>query len=358
MRAIQTQTRSTRSVVRSVRSWLSFKAVGATILSLLAALVLTGGVLWAAGANPIQAYQGLLSGALGSSYNIGLTLMTATPLMLAGLAAAIPFSARLWNIGGEGQLYVGAIASVLVALTFVTLPTPVLTMLSMVSGIVAGALWGLIPALLRVWVDANEVIVTLMLNFIGLLAADYVITGPWAQTVAPQTRDIPNGVTLPALGPGAIVNLGLLLALVSASVAFILMRSTPLGLSIRASGFNMKAARLAGFNIARITMAAFGLAGAFAGLAGAIEVVGVHHALVPNISSNYGYIGIAVALIARLNTLWIIPSALFFAIITVGGNNLTATSGISTSASLIIEALFVILLLAFRVVRLEHAGRS
>lgn len=337
---------------------VQLRSASTSLLSLIAAIVLTGLVMRLLGANPIQAYQGLLSGALGSVYNIGLTLMVATPLILTGMAAAIPFSARLWNVGGEGQLYAGAVASVLVALTFVHLPAPLLAVLAIVCGILAGAVWAMIAGLLRILVDANEVIVTLMLNFIALNAADYVITGPWAQNVSPQTRNIPKGVTLANIWPGTSVNLGLVLAVICAVLAFILMRNTALGLSIRATGFNSRASRLAGFSITRITLAAFGVAGACAGLAGAIEVVGVYHALVPDLSANYGYIGIAVALLARLNPLWIIPSAIFFAAVTVGGNNLTATSGISTSTSLIIEAIFVILLLAFHVVRLQRARVS
>jgi simple sugar transport system permease protein len=343
------------ATIEAARNQVPLRSAATSLISLTVAVFLTGLLIWALGANPLQAYQGLLSGALGSGYNIGLTLMVATPLTLTGLAAAIPFSARLWNVGGEGQFYAGAVASVLVALTFVHLPAPILAALAVVCGILAGAAWGMIAGLLRILVDANEVIVTLMLNFIALDAADYVITGPWAQNVSPQTRNIPKGVTLPTIWPGTTVNLGLVLALLLAVLAFVLMRHTPLGLSIRATGFNTKAARLAGFSIARITLVAFGAAGACAGLAGAIEVVGVYHALVPDLSASYGYIGIAVALLARLSPLWIIPSAVFFAAVTVGGNNLTATSGISPSTSLIIEAVFIILLLTFHVIRLQRS---
>lgn len=326
-----------------------------TLISLAASLLLTGLIILGLGANPLQAYRGILSGALGNTYNIGLTLMVATPLILTGLAAAVPFSARVWNIGGEGQLYAGAIASVLFALTFTHLAVPLLTILAMACGVLAGAAWGAVAGVLRVSAGANEVIVTLMLNFIALAVADYVITGPWAQNVSPQTRNIPNGVTLPIIWPHTTLDLGLVLAILTAGIVFVLMRRSPLGLAIRASGFNADAARLAGFNIGTITITAFAIGGACAGLAGAILVVGVNHALVPDISSNYGYVGIAVALIAGLRPLWVIPGGLLFAIITVGGSNLTATSGISTSVSLIVEAVFVILLLAFRVIRLQES---
>jgi len=345
-----------RAALRQPSRWeLPFGSIATSIASLLAALVLTGIVILVLGANPIQAYGAILSGALGNPYNTGLTLMVATPLILTGLAAAIPFSARVWNIGGEGQLYAGAIASVLVALTFTGLGAVPLTILSIACGILAGGFWGAIGGALRVFAGANEVIVTLMLNFVALTVADYVITGPWAQNISPQTRNIPKGVTLPTIWPHTAVDLGLILAVIAAGIVFVLMRRTPLGLAIRACGFNPDAARLAGFSLGSIIMTAFAIGGACAGLAGAILVIGVNRALVPDISANYGYIGIAVALIAGLRPLWILPGALLFAIITVGGNNLTASSNISTSVSLIIEAIFVIFLLAFRVIRLQEA---
>lgn len=343
------------AIIPPVRREVPLRSVGTGLASLLAALVLTGVVILILGANPIQAYGAILTGALGNAYNAGLTLMVATPLILTGLAAAIPFSARVWNIGGEGQLYAGAIGSVLVALTFTSLGAVPLTFLSIACGILAGAAWGAIGGALRVFTGANEVIVTLMLNFVALTVADYVITGPWAQNVEPQTRNIPKGVTLPTIWPHTEVDLGLILALIAAGIVFVLMRRTPLGLAIRACGFNPDAARLAGFSLGSIIMTAFAIGGACAGLAGAILVVGVNRALVPDISANYGYIGIAVALIAGLRPLWIVPAALLFAVITVGGSNLTASSNISTSVSLIIEAIFVIFLLAFRIIRLQEA---
>jgi len=351
---IHAEVKLTRRPFRFLEEHRAYRTTAVTTVALIAAVVLTGVVLWAAGANPIDAYGGILSGALGSRYALGLTLMAATPLALTGIAAAVPFSARIWNIGGDGQLYAGAIASVLFGLTFTTLQPVLLTILCILAALVAGAAWGMIAGVLKVLFGANEVIVTLMLNFIALSAADYVITGPWAQGVSPQTKNIPNGVNLPGIPGGTGANLGVVMAMVATGMALVLMRNSALGLSIRATGFNPKAARLAGFSIVRITVMVFGIGGAFAGLAGAIEVVGVHHALIPDISANYGFIGIAVALLARLRPQWIIPSALFFAILTVGGNNLTATSGISTSTSLIIEALFVILLMLFRVIRVEQ----
>jgi ABC-type uncharacterized transport system permease subunit len=324
------------------------------VLSLLAAFLLTAVVLLVLRTNPLGVFGAILYGALGNSYNLSQTVMVMAPLMLTGLAASIPFSARLWNVGGEGQLYLGAVAAVLVALTFVHVPGPLLTLAAVATGVAAGALWGLVAAALKVLRGANEVIVTLMLNFVALLVADYVITGPWAQGQQPQTRNVPGGVDLAALWPGSFVNLSPILALGAVVLAYLIMTRTSLGFGIRAFGFNAAAARMAGFDPRRIVLSAFALGGACAGLAGAILVVGVQHALLPNISAQYGYTGIAVALIAKLRPLWIIPAALLFAVIDVGGSSLPAVTGVSTSSSFVIEATFVILLLAFRVLRFSY----
>ncbi len=330
------------------------RALALGVGSLAATFLLVAVILLVLGANPISAYEAILYGSLGDVYNMSQTAMVMAPLMLTGLAASIPFSARLWNVGGAGQLYAGAVAAVLVALTFTDVPGPILTVVALACGSVAGAMWGGLAAILKVFTGANEVIVTFMLNFVALLLADYVITGPWAQGAQPQTRSVPVGVDLLALWPGSFINLSPVLAIVAVVVAYTVMTRTTLGFGIKAYGLGAKATRLAGFNVSQIILSAFTLGGACAGLAGAILVVGVQHALVPDIAAQYGYTGIAVALIAKLNPLWIIPSAALFAIIDVGGSNLPATIGVSTSASFVIEAAFVILLLGFRLLRFTY----
>jgi len=329
-----------------------------TAAALVGALVVTGVVIAVLGASPIAAVRAIVSGSLGSTYNFGQTLSVTAPLALTGLAAAIPFSARLWNAGGEGQLYAGAIAGVLIALTAPPLPHVALAALALVGGMVAGSLWASIAGILKAAFGANEIITTLMLNFIALLVADYVITGPWAAPAASTTKNIPANATLPIIWSGTTVGTGALIALAAVVAANVLMKNTTLGFGIRAVGAGGDAAKLAGFRIPTLTVSAFAAGGAFAGIAGAIAVLGVQYALVANISENYGFTGIAVALIARLNPLLIIPSAFFFAITSVGGNNLTATTGISPSASLIITAAFVIFLLAFGVIKLSYPERS
>lgn len=343
----------TRTAVR-IPTLAAAGGVRSTVAAFVGALVLGGVVIAALGADPIAAYGAIVSGSLGGTSQIGETLRATTPLVLTGIAAAIPFSARLWNVGGEGQFYAGAIAAILVALTFSSLQPALLTVLALVAGVLAGSFWASIAGVLRAFVNANEVIVTLMLNFIAILAAAYVITGPWAQGLSPKTENVPAGVDLPRIWQGAGVGVAELLAVAAAVVAYILMTRTSLGFAIRAAGSSVHAARLAGFSVRRVTVSSFALAGCFAGLGGAITVVAVQRALIDNISENYGFIGIAVALIARLDPLWILPAAFFFGTVTVGSQNLTAAAGISAAMASVIIALFVILLLAFGAVKLKY----
>jgi general nucleoside transport system permease protein len=343
--AVEAEQRHRSARLRSVAGWLGAFA---------GALGLTGLLFLVLGANPLDAYAVMLRGALGSSYSIGGTLTITMVFTLTGLAAAIPFSARLWNVGGDGQLYAGAIAAVVVALSLGPEPALPVIVLALVLAVVAGGVWSLIAGILRAFLGINEVIVTVMLNFIAVLIANYVIEAFKGEGIQESTRPIPTALALPPLWPGASVSIGLVFALVAVGLAFVLVRHTPMGLGIRAAGSNAPAARLAGFNLRYITLAVFAAGGGCAGLVGGLLVMGTHHALVFNMSNNYGLMGVAVALLARLEPLWILPAGLFFAIVTVGGNSLTAALGISTSASLLMVATFPILLIAFRVIRLRY----
>jgi simple sugar transport system permease protein len=307
------------------------------------------------GANPLDAYAAMLQGVFGSPYGFGQTLTVAASLILTGLAAALPFSARLWNIGAEGQLYFGAVGCVSVALSIADhVSAPLVVIVGILMGALAGGLWGLIAGVLKAAFGISEVIVTLMLNFLAVLASNYTIDAFKGGGVQAATRPLPDPDTLPVIWFDGGVNAGLLLALAVAVIAYLVLYMTPFGLSIRAAGANPRAARLAGFRLSRTTIYVFGLGGACAGLAGAALVLGINHSLVYNMSSDYGLIGVAVALAARLHPLWIVPVAWVFAAITVGGSNLTAGAGISTSASLIVVALLPVMLLATGVIKLRY----
>lgn len=331
------------------------RALATGVFALIGTLIVVSLMVAALGEDPFGAIRTILEGSLGDADALGQTLMVAVPLALCGAAAAIPFTARLWNVGAEGQMHIGAFSAVAVALTLPTLPGPVFIPLILVAAIVAGAAWAGLAGLLKTAFGANEVIVTLMLNFVAVLIATYAITGIWPQGIAPATEPVPDSAVLPVIWPGTGVNLALPIALVALAAAWVLMSRTGLGLQIRSIGLNPFASRMNGMRVPAVTVATFAIAGTFAGLAGAMEVIGENRALVTNFSANFGYLGIAVALVARLAPAWIFPSAALFAVLQVGSQSLPASTGIPTSFGQIIIAAFVLGLLGARVIRLRYA---
>jgi simple sugar transport system permease protein len=306
------------------------------------------------GASPGKAFEGMWKGAFGNKIAFGQTLLVTAPLTFCALAATIPFSARIFNIGGEGQLVAGAVGATAVAFWFSGLDGTLLIIVCLLAAMIAGGLWSLLAGVLKAFASANEVIVTLMLNFVAALVANYVINGAWRDPIAPQTETLPQGTELPGILGNSGANIGVLIAIFAAIVCTVLLYRTRLGFGIRATGLSPTAARLSGFGTVATILAVFAIAGACAGLGGGVEVLGNHHALVEGIASNYGFTGIAVALVARLNPIFTAPVAFVFAAITVGANTLPATTGVSASASLIVVAVFVLTLLALHVIRVAY----
>ena len=355
----QVRRRIPRVPLRPVR--LAFSAGGwarsllQLLLAFAATLVIFAALIAALGANPLDAFRALYEGAFGNKFNFGQTLMIASLLACTGLAAAIPFQAHLWNVGGEGQLWFGAFTAVALALL---LPDGLAgwqaITLTVAGATLAGALWGFIPGILKATVNANEIITSLMLVFIGIALGTYAITTLFPSQ-SNQTEAVAFDRLLPNIWTGTLVTLGALLAVGAVVLAWILMSRTPLGFEIRAVGLNRQAARISGMRTGRVMVLAFAIGGAFGGLAGAIAVLGINGALVSGFSANFGFIGIAVALLARLKPAWIIPSAILFAALRTGSNGLQAQTGISATVGEILVTVFVVLLLAFGVIRLTYA---
>jgi general nucleoside transport system permease protein len=319
-------------------------------LSLGASALVVSAILLALSVDPISAAVLIGQGAFGDPFAISETFVQMTPLLLAGLGVAVAFRAGLWNIGAEGQLYAGAIGAVLVGLNLLHLPSFSLLVMALVAGALAGALWGLIPALLKVKFGAQEVLVTIMLNYIALLASSMVISGPWHDPIVPKTRDIDPAAMLPVLVPGTRLHLGVPLALVAAVVIFAVMNRSVLGYRIRAVGFSRDAARLAGIHVNTVTVVTFCISGALAGLAGATLVMGIHHALVDGLSPGYGYTAIAVALLGRLHPLWVVLSAVIFAALYVGTQSMQIVTGLPSDFVLVIQSVLLLSILAARLI--------
>jgi simple sugar transport system permease protein len=336
------------------RSLPSGRTLTRLVLCLVASVLVTSAVFAIAGADPLAAFEALVRGSLGNRLGVEQTFELAAILVLAGLAVAIPARAKLWNIGGEGQIFAGALAAVTVALE-VDAPAAVLVVLALLAGLVAGALLAAVAGALRAFTGANEVLTTLMLNFVAMLFAYYAITHFFpAAGIRGSTPEVPAAAELPELDND--VTAGVLIALVCAAAAYVLLKRTRLGLQIRAAGANPEAAAHNGIDVPLVYVAAFALGGAFAGLAGAIVVLGIDGLLARDFSPGYGFIGIAVALLARSRPLWIVPAALLFSVVTVGGSYLETYVGLSADMALVIQGIFLLLLLAFWVLPPERGA--
>lgn len=326
-----------------------------TLISLGATVVAMSLLVWAMGASPVAVAKAIWVGAFGNKFNIGQTVITTGILIATALAAAIPFSARLWNVGGEGQMTVGAIAAAVLGINLPASWSPWLMIPLVMAGAMAGgALFGALPGWLKARFDASEVVTTLMLNFVAIAAAAWVIFEVYPEGFVQRTQPINPAAELPRPIEGSLIDIGILFAVVAAVVAYFIIRYTRLGFSIRSIGANSRASRLAGIRSERVTIQAFLLAGAFAGLAGAVIVQGRDHSLLQDFSANFGFVGIGVALVARLHPLWAIASAIFFAVLRVGSNNLQAGAGLAPVGGEIVIATFVILLMVTKVIKFRY----
>lgn len=322
---------------------------------MLLTLVVTSLLILAVGANPWTVATAIVEGSITEPFFLGQTLMIGSILILTGLAAAIPFTSRLWNIGGEGQMFAGAVVSVALGIALPAgIPRPVFVILMLLGAWVGGAAWGLIPGALRAFFGASEIVTSLMLSFVAIFIANYVVSDVWPEGFAQKTSKIADNARLWVIWGEANVDVGLIVAVVAALAAWVMLSRTALGFSIRAIGANPNAARLAGVSTTRVTLLTFMVAGGFAGLAGGIAVAGIFDDLPLNFSANFGFVGIAVALLARLNPLWVIASALFFSMLRVGSNSLQAAADVSPSLGDVLVAVFVILLMVFGVIRFRY----
>jgi simple sugar transport system permease protein len=330
--------------VRALRSLL------APIAAIASALALSAVLLALLGADPLRALLALAEGALGDRIALSNTLVRAGPLVLIGLAVAVAFRCGLWNIGGEGQLYVGALAATAVA---TRLDLPFALLFALAAGVAAGACWAGIAAGLRVSRGVSEVLSTLMLNFIAILAVAWAVHGPLQEVAAgyPQSDALPDAARL-WTWPGLVrVHAGLVFALVLPGLLWLLMFRSAAGLRLRAMGLSPEAARYAGVSPGRETVRVLLLSGGLAGLAGALEICGVTGRLFSNLSPGYGFTAIAVALLARLHPIAVLPSALFFAALASGSGAMQRVAGVPSVTVQVIEALVILFSVGFALPR-------
>lgn len=325
---------------RRLRAGLS--SFGAVLLSLL-----VGGLLIViAGGEPIAAYSALLDGAFGSPYALGQMLVLLVPLLVIGLGLALAFRGRVYNIGAEGQLFMGALAAGVVAIFLPVDFDPVLILASILAGIAAGAAWGGVVGVLRARWGVNEVITSLLLNFVAILIFTYCVRRPLRAPGSPdlQGRAIDPNAALPILSDLA-VHIGVFLAVALVPVTAYLMARTPFGMRVRMMGFNAEAARTAGVNSSRMIVGLMLISGGLAGLAGAMQTLGVAERLDLGISNAYGFTAIVVALLGRLNAFGVLLAAMFIAVLQSGGQAMSVTEGLPYAIVLAIPGVFVVFLL-------------
>ncbi len=316
---------------------------GTPAISLLLALLIGAILLRAVRVDPLRTYQAMLTGALGSRYSLAETLVKAIPLMLCGLAVSTAFRMRFWNIGAEGQLAMGGIAAAGVALYLPTRSPHIsgwlLLVLIGLAGITAGALWGLIPALLKAYLRVNEIIVTLMLNYIAILLVEYLFYGPWKDPKGygfPGTAEFAPTAWLPRL-PGTRVHLGLLFAVLAAAFIWFALARTKWGYEVRLIGENPRAAAYAGVSLGLNTLLIMALSGGLAGLAGMAEVTGIAHRLTKGLTVGYGFTAIIVAWLAQLNPWAVLLVAFLLGGLLVGGDQIQITMKLPASVALILQ---------------------
>jgi ABC-type uncharacterized transport system permease subunit len=326
---------------------ISSVARAAAAIALATAII--AGVLLALGASPVDVFAALADGAFGSWYALTDTVVRATPLIFTGLAISVSFSGALWNIGADGQLIVGALVAGAVGPYLGGWPRPFGILILLLGGAAGGAVWGGICGWLRARRDTNEVISTIMMNFVAAQLLSWSVHGPLMQPSGtyPASTPIAESAHMYMFLPPSRLNLGILLAAVLAIGCYLLLYKTAVGFELRAMGRNRRAATFFGIPIARLTIAVLALSGALAGLGGAVQVSAITHRLYEKMSPGWGFEAIAVALVARLNPMGIVVSALVFGALDNGSQAMQRTQGVSAELVQVIQALVIMILLAF-----------
>lgn len=322
------------------------------VIASIFAIIIGGIIVTCIGYNPAQVYGSLLSGAFGNMFSLGNTLAGAVPLILTGLGIAIAFRAGLFNIGADGQYWVGAMVAVWIGYHFNGLPGWLHMIVCLVGAMLAGGLWGgIIPGLTKAYVGAHEVISTMMMSYIGIDLARYMIEeGPMRQKgYTPQSPQV-NSHTFMTVLISPQLTTGIFWAVIACVVVWLLLKKSTTGFQLRAVGFNQRASRYAGMNVAWNTVLALGLSGVFAGLAGGIQMLSADHRLMDSFNTGYGYTGIVVALLARNNPFGVILAAIFFAALGTGAQNMQMVSGVPASLTDVLTGLIVFFVAAERMI--------
>lgn len=338
------------------------------VLATLAALLVGAIMLLFLKVNPLVAYQALWDGAFGSTNAIAETLVKATPYLMVGLGICISFRGNVMNIGGEGQMIIGAIFATWIGLNVKGLPGWLLITLSLFAGVLGGGIWGGIPGVLKAYFNVNEILSTIMMNAIAVQFMNYLLRGPMidpaqakAASQIPQTARLDEIYRLPRLAPTRL-HLGALIAVILAILVYVLLWRTTLGYRIRAVGENPAAAKYGGIKVQRYVVVSLLLSGAFAGLAGATQVFGVNYRIITDGSAigftgNAGFNGIVAALFGQLHPIATIPASIFFGGLLVGANTMQRMVQVPSALITALNGLVVIFVVSSDILRKKRQRR-
>jgi len=336
--------------------WVGFRArlgkqlrsVWTPLIAIPISLLIGAVILLLSGYDPIAAYQAMWQGAFKDRVAVTEVLVKATPLIFIGAGLAVAFRCSIWNIGAEGQFYVGAVLATVVGIYLGNLPGVILMPLVLVVGMAGGALWGMLAAYLKNRFGASEVVTTIMLNYIAVYITGYLVTGPMIETkgLFAQTPKISESAWLPRFLPPTRLHIGFILAIVFCIVLYILVFKTSVGFAIRAVGFNPDAARYASINVRSNILLAMAISGGAAGLGGAVEVAGISYRLYQLISPGYGFDGIAVSLLVGNNPLGVIFSGILFGALRSGAEVMQLSAKVPSVLVFAIQGLVILSVVA------------
>lgn len=314
------------------------------VISVLLAFIIGCIIIAALGANPITALQALWKGAFGSIRNVGTTLSRATPLIFTGLCACFAYRCGVFNLGGEGQFIMGAVVCCVIGTQFNIEGLPAI-ILCLVAGTIAGGLWAMIPGVLKVYRGQNEMIISIMLNYVATLFMGVLFTDWMRDGSVPQTVAVPDASRLTRLF-GLRATTAFIIALVVGIAVYYFLFFTSKGFQLRAVGYNMTAAEFNGFAVKKYFLASFLVSGMIAGLGGSADILGTQFFLINGYAAGYGFDGVSMALIGQLHPLATMLVAIFFAALRVGSTTMQAATGVPTSVSDIIQALVIVFTVA------------
>ena len=334
--------------------WL-INAIVVPLASVAAGFVVAGVAVAATGADPLAAFTALFQGAITNRNAFPETLVSTVPYVFLGLGVALGFRAGLFNIGAEGQFYIGALSGVFIAYSVHGLPAVIEVPLALLGGMAGGFAWSAIAGFLKARFGAHEVITTIMLNYVAFLVANYLVDTPGLMLApnvsTPRTPEVDVNAVLPIIIAGSRLHFGLIVALIAVPLVWFLIQRTTTGFELRAVGFNPGAAQAAGISVGRTMVVAMGLSGALAGAAGIVQVLGVQHHMTDTVAAGYGFDAIAIALLARSNPWGVLPAALLFGALRSGASFMQLQTDVSADLISIVQASVIIFVAAPAIVR-------